>query len=131
MARYVRMGPDEAEPAIVIIDDWQRRGVGTRLIDALAERAQAEGIHRFEAPVLAYNEDAITLFARLGETRRAHQGREVELSVDLHAPETRAGTAALLKQFAIGAAACSIMSSPYPTTRDARRVPDAGEPGRE
>ena len=40
VARYVRTGPDVAEPAIVVVDDWQGRGVGSRLLDALVERAR-------------------------------------------------------------------------------------------
>src|SRR4051794_20036966 len=49
VARYVRTAPDAAEPAIAVVDDWQGRGVGTRLLDALVERALAEGIARFDA----------------------------------------------------------------------------------
>ena len=71
VARYVRTGADVAEPAIVVADDWQGRGVGGLLLDALAERATEEGVRRFEAPVLATNVEAIALLERLGRTRRA------------------------------------------------------------
>ena len=70
VARYVRTGADVAEPAIVVLDDWQGRGVGTRLLDALVERARDEGVRRFEALVLAYNAEAIHLLSSLGETTR-------------------------------------------------------------
>ena len=40
VARYVRTGPDVAEPAIVVADDWHGRGAGSRLLDALVKRAQ-------------------------------------------------------------------------------------------
>ena len=83
VARYVRTGPDVAEPAIVVADDWQGRGAATRLLDALVERAQEEGIRRFEAPVLAYNADAIHVLEALGKTTRTQHGREVELKIDL------------------------------------------------
>ena len=53
VARYVRTGPDVAEPAIVVVDGWQGRGVGSRLLDALVKRAREEGIRRFQAPVSA------------------------------------------------------------------------------
>jgi nucleotide-binding universal stress UspA family protein/GNAT superfamily N-acetyltransferase len=91
VARYVRTEPGEAEPAVVVADDWQRRGVGARLVDLLAERALEEGIATFRAPVLAQNADAIALLKRLGEASTTHLGREVELEIALGAPE-EAGT---------------------------------------
>src|ERR1019366_398783 len=74
VARYVRTGPDVAEPAIVVVDDWQGRGAGSRLLDALVERAREEGIRRFQAPVLAYNAEAIHVLEALGQTTRKQQG---------------------------------------------------------
>jgi GNAT superfamily N-acetyltransferase len=68
VARYVRTGPGVAEPALVVVDDWQGRGLGSRLLDRLVERAQDEGVTRFEAPVLADNPEAIRVFERLGRT---------------------------------------------------------------
>ena len=53
VARFVRTGPEEAEPAIVVADDWQGRGLGRQLMGALADRALDEGVRRFRAPVLA------------------------------------------------------------------------------
>lgn len=103
VARYVRTGPDVAEPAMVVLDDWQGRGAGSRLLDALVERAREEGIRRFEAPVLAYNADAIHLLASLGETTRKRQDREVQLTVELPEAEPGARVRPLLRQFAIGA----------------------------
>jgi GNAT superfamily N-acetyltransferase len=49
VARYVRRAedPSSAELAVAVIDDWQQRGVGSRLTGALAERARAEGIIAF------------------------------------------------------------------------------------
>lgn len=103
VARYVRIGPDVAEPAIVVADDWQGRGVGRHLLEALAERAQAEGVHRFEAPVLATNDEAIRLLEHLGDTNRRHEGREVQLSIALPAgPGTPQRLRALLAEFAAG-----------------------------
>ena len=42
VARYVRTGPEVAEPAIVVTDDWQGRGAGSRLLAALVARAREE-----------------------------------------------------------------------------------------
>ncbi len=103
VARYVRTGPDVAEPAIVVMDDWQGRGAGSRLLDALVERAQAEGIRRFKAPVLALNADAIHMLEALGQTTRTQHGSEVELTIELPEAEAAARVRPLLRQFAIGA----------------------------
>lgn len=99
----MRTGPDVAEPAIVVMDDRQGRGAGSRLLDALVERAQEEGIRRFEAPVLAYNADAIHMLEALGQMTWKHRGREVELTIDLPEVEAAARVRPLLWQFAIGA----------------------------
>jgi nucleotide-binding universal stress UspA family protein len=94
VARFVRTAPDEAEPAMTVADDWHGRGVGTHLLAALAERAREEGIERFRAPVLAGNDDALTVLRRLGRTRESRVGTEVELEIDL-APEAAAGPSLL------------------------------------
>lgn len=103
VARYVRTGPDVAEPAIVVADDWQGRGVGRRLLDALADRAREEGIRHFDAPVLAANREAIAVLERLGTTHRRTRGREVELDIELP-PARGAGLPfrSLLKAVAAG-----------------------------
>jgi nucleotide-binding universal stress UspA family protein/RimJ/RimL family protein N-acetyltransferase len=83
VARYIRTGPGVAEPAITVIDDWQGRGVAGALLDALVDRAREEGIHSFEAPVLATNAEAIAVLERLGDTTRERDGREVVLHIAL------------------------------------------------
>lgn len=104
VARFVRTGPGVAEPAIAVIDDWQGRGVGTQLLDALVVRAREERIDRFEAPVLASNTEAINVLQKLGQTTRRRSGRELELAIEL--PETTEPGRSwpqLLRQFAVGA----------------------------
>jgi RimJ/RimL family protein N-acetyltransferase len=86
VARYVRTDGDRAEPAVAVADDWQGRGVGTALLDALSERAYAAGIRCFEATVLATNEKALGLLHGLGETRFRHAGAEVVVEVPVPAP---------------------------------------------
>jgi GNAT superfamily N-acetyltransferase len=85
VARYVRTEPGIAEPAIVVSDDWQGRGLGALLLDALADRAREEGVESFVAPILAENRGAIRLFERLaeGEATMRHDGIEVELTIPL------------------------------------------------
>lgn len=98
VARFVRTAPEEAEPAIVVVDAWQGRGVGGLLLDALAERAREEGIARFRAPVLARNEESIRLLRRLGPTRQSRIGEEVELEIELGLDEAaRPGLVSVLR----------------------------------
>lgn len=93
VARYVRVDADVAEPAIVVIDDWQRRGVGRMLLDRLSDRAREEGVKVFLAPVLADNAVAIAALSRLGETSITSRGSEVEMLIEL---EEQRGAAATL-----------------------------------
>jgi nucleotide-binding universal stress UspA family protein len=103
VARYVRTAPDEAEPAVVVADDWQRRGVGTRVLDLLVRRAQEEGITRFRASVLAQNPDAAALLRRLGDARTTRMGRELELEIRLAPAESgRRTLLAVLREVAAG-----------------------------
>jgi nucleotide-binding universal stress UspA family protein/RimJ/RimL family protein N-acetyltransferase len=103
VARFVRTAPDEAEPAVVVADDWQRRGVGSSVLELLAARAREEGIGRFRAPVLATNADAIALLRRLGDVKTTRMGREVELEIQL-APhdEGRRDLRVILREVAAG-----------------------------
>jgi GNAT superfamily N-acetyltransferase len=97
VARYVRSrtDPSSAEMAVAVADDWQRRGVGTRLTEALADRARGEGITSFTALILADNELMLNLIKDLGAVHdvRREQGA-VEVTVDL--PERGAEPASRL-----------------------------------
>jgi RimJ/RimL family protein N-acetyltransferase len=103
VARFVRTAAGEAEPAVAVADAWQGRGIGTALLDALADRAREEGIERFRALVLAHNTDAIAVLERLGSSRVEHHGREVEVEVALcPAPAARPPLRTLLREAAAG-----------------------------
>jgi RimJ/RimL family protein N-acetyltransferase len=67
IARFVRDEEDRtrAEVAVTVVDAWQRRGVGTLLLEALTDRARAEGITCFTAIVSADNRNMRGLLARL------------------------------------------------------------------
>ncbi|MBV8991071.1 MAG: GNAT family N-acetyltransferase [Solirubrobacterales bacterium] len=103
--RYVRIagGRADAELAIEVIDEWQRRGVGRALLEALSAHARANGLSRFTALVAADNRpmqralkravldveedygeleylldvDALTPPSAPGPRRATHRGREV------------------------------------------------------
>jgi len=55
---------DTAEVAFTVQDDWQNRGLGTLMLDALLGAAEARGIRRFRAWVLAGNGRMIDLLTR-------------------------------------------------------------------
>jgi acetyltransferase len=57
-----------AEFAVVIADEWQRRGVGTRLMNQLIEAAREKGFARLEGEVLAHNACMLRFIERLGFT---------------------------------------------------------------
>lgn len=55
VSRYAGTSPADAELAIVVHDRWQRRGIGSALLTALAERARAAGFSVLIGEVLAEN----------------------------------------------------------------------------
>ena len=57
VARYIRHAEDPvgAEVAVTVIDEWQCRGLGTELLNRLADRARQEGILHFTALVSSEN----------------------------------------------------------------------------
>jgi acetyltransferase len=69
VARYV-IDPDGAncEFAIVIADTWQKRGIGTRLMNALITHLQASGVKRISGSVLKRNSAMLKFVKQLGFT---------------------------------------------------------------
>jgi RimJ/RimL family protein N-acetyltransferase len=67
VGRFVRSAddPDVAEVAIVVADDWHRRGVGSQVADVLAEEARRHGIGHFTATMASANVAAQKLMQRL------------------------------------------------------------------
>jgi len=67
VARYV-IDPDGAncEFAIVVADTWQKRGIGTRLMNALIRHLQVSGVKRISGSVLKSNSAMRTFIKRLG-----------------------------------------------------------------
>lgn len=58
--------PAEAEPAVVVADRYQGRGVGTLLLAAIAVAARGRGVERFVATALAENRRLVDLARDLG-----------------------------------------------------------------
>ena len=66
VAQYARpAGACRADLAIMVADSWQRQGLGTRMVAALAARATAEGIEGFEVDVQGDNHGALRLLQRV------------------------------------------------------------------
>lgn len=57
VARFVRLEdePEVAEPAIAVIDEYQRKGLGSVMMVRLVEAARERGIERFRTEFLASN----------------------------------------------------------------------------
>lgn len=84
VARYVRNRdrPETAEVAVTVIDDWQGRGVGTLLLEAICGRAREEGIRTFTALMLATNQEMMDVFHGLGPVRIVdHETGTVEIEL--------------------------------------------------
>lgn len=67
-ARFIRHAdePDSAELAFTVGDDYQGRGIGTLLMEALSVSAHAGGVRRFTASVLSENYAMRTILNRYG-----------------------------------------------------------------
>lgn len=67
IGRYYRLpNKQSAEAAFVIEDAYQGRGIGTRLMEWLANVARDNGITTFEADVLAENKEMMTVLRDYG-----------------------------------------------------------------
>jgi acetyl coenzyme A synthetase (ADP forming)-like protein len=58
--------PDVAEVSFLVEDAMQRRGIGTILLDTLAELARSSGIAQFSADVMADNRTMLSVFRKAG-----------------------------------------------------------------
>jgi RimJ/RimL family protein N-acetyltransferase len=86
IARFVRDDddPSRAEVAVTVADEWQGRGVGTVLLEHLAERAREEGVARFTALVARDNRPVQGLLERIGPVRVVHHdGATAEYEIEL------------------------------------------------
>ncbi len=66
VAGFERSRGDTAEAALLVADDRQQQGIGTLLLEYLADLARRNGIHRFEADVLTENVLALRTLRDLG-----------------------------------------------------------------
>ena len=101
IARFVRTGPQTAEVAVTVVDDWQGRGLGTILLELLAERAREEGIDTFSALTLTTNTEMLDLLRHLGSTRVIErEGSCIEVEEELPPVGVHPGLRELLRRSA-------------------------------
>ena len=85
VARFVRLAdePTIAEPAIVVVDPWQRKGLGRLLLARLVEVARERGIEHFRSDVLASNDAMRAILAGLPGVREHADGSTITVDVTL------------------------------------------------
>lgn len=84
VARYDRIGTDEAEVAFNIADAHQGRGLGSVLLEHLAAAARERGVRRFVAEVLPQNGRMIAVFKQAGyEVRQRTEDGVVAVGFDI------------------------------------------------
>ena len=67
VARYCLMESDSAvDFAVAVADEWQGRGLATRLLSGLTIAAAVAGINRMEGLILSENEAMLRLAKKLG-----------------------------------------------------------------
>jgi GNAT superfamily N-acetyltransferase/predicted CoA-binding protein len=84
VASYVGLRePGVVEVAFAVADDDQRRGIGMRMLEQLAEIAAGRGIHRFDAEVAAANRLMLGVFEHAGFAARRQGFGELTVSLDI------------------------------------------------
>ena len=88
VARYDRArGTDVAEVAVAVIDEFQRRGLGSALLAELARVGRSHGIKTFSLIVLPENREMLDLLRKMGWIHQAKLvGGVYEISFELPEP---------------------------------------------
>ena len=72
VARYDRVvGTDVAETAVAVVDEFQRRGLGSALLTILARVAREHGIKTFTLIVLPENQQMLGMLRKMGWIHQA------------------------------------------------------------
>ncbi|MFW9847066.1 MAG: GNAT family N-acetyltransferase, partial [Candidatus Thorarchaeota archaeon] len=87
IARYVRCEdePLVAEAAVTVIDEYQNRGLGTQLLQTLAELADEKGIQQLRAHVLSNNISILTIARRAGARIKHYEGSVLQIDLPIAA----------------------------------------------
>jgi ribosomal protein S18 acetylase RimI-like enzyme len=89
VARYDRVaGTDVAETAVAVVDEFQRRGLGSALMTILGKVAGDHGIKTFTLIVLPENQQMLGLLRKMGWIHRAKlSGGLYDISFELPGAE--------------------------------------------
>jgi RimJ/RimL family protein N-acetyltransferase len=89
VARYERIAPTTAEAAFAVADALHGMGLGTLLLEQLAEAGRRNGIQSFTAEVLAGNARMMQVFGDSGFVMTTHyeSGGTVHVELDLQPTE--------------------------------------------
>jgi len=73
-----------AEVAFIVQDEWQKRGMGTFLLDYLTQIAKKRGVKKFYAKVLATNKPMLAIFHNSGyKVKTEFDGEVYDITYDL------------------------------------------------
>lgn len=86
VARFVRLADakDAAEIAVVVVDDMQRKGLGTLLLSTAVLAATERGITRFRGEVLAENRAVMALLQEVGAKQVGKRDGTLTFEIELH-----------------------------------------------
>ena len=130
VARYDRIGPDEAEVAFAVADDQQRRGLATLLLEHLAGIARANGISTFLADTLPGNSKMLNVFVDAGwEADRRFEEGTIRVRFAIAPTKTSVGVVEARESQAESASIAR--SARAPLDRGDRREPYRGKIGHE
>ncbi|MCI9887798.1 GNAT family N-acetyltransferase [Micrococcales bacterium 31B] len=95
VGRYDALGDGDAEVAFNVSDQHQGRGLGSVLLEHLADVARESGIRRFVAEVLPQNRKMITVFTEAGyHVKQGYDDGVVNVEFDIHPTEKSLAVAA-------------------------------------
>lgn len=72
VVRYVLEEDGGAEFAIVVADAWQGRGIGSRMLQRLADLARQRGVRRLYGDILSMNRPMLGMVHKLGYRLQRH-----------------------------------------------------------
>ena len=80
--------PASADAALAVIDEYQGRGIGTLLLQALVITARQNGIETFTADVMTQNRGMTAVLSRLGARPVPELSDPHQLRFEIAVPET-------------------------------------------
>jgi GNAT superfamily N-acetyltransferase len=90
VARYIRdpTQPNHAEVAVTVLDDYQHRGLGTLLLEMLADHARRNGITTFVSHILWDNREILETLAAAGARIEPEEPGVARVAIEIPAHES-------------------------------------------